>query len=45
MMIVNYETKKELTKNIGKPLEYTETSMFGSEYKSNGNFVVVIDQQ
>ena len=38
MMIVNYETKKELTKNIGKPLEYTETSMFGSEYKSNGKF-------
>ena len=38
MMIVNYETKKELSKNIGKPLEYTETSMFGSEYKSNGKF-------
>ena len=38
MMIVNYETKKELTKNIGKPLEYTETSMFGSEYKSDGKF-------
>ena len=38
MMIVNYESKKVLTKNIGKPLEYTETSMFGSEYKSNGKF-------
>ena len=39
MMIVNYKSKKELTENIGKPLEYTETSMFGSEYKSNGQFV------
>ena len=38
MMMVNYESKKALTKNIGKPLEYTETSMFGSEYKSNGKF-------
>ena len=38
MMIVNYTSKKELTENIGKPLEYTETSMFGSEYKSDGKF-------
>ena len=38
MMIVNYKSKKELIKNIGKPLEYTETSLFGSEYKSNGKF-------
>ena len=38
MMIVNYTSKKELTENIGKPLEYTETSIFGSEYKSDGKF-------
>ena len=38
MMILNYETKKELKENIGKPLKYTETSIFGKEYKSNGSF-------
>ncbi len=38
MMILNYETKKELKENIGKPLKYTETSMFGPEYVSNGTF-------
>jgi|TARA_S200002703_G_scaffold144960_1_gene139019 hypothetical protein len=38
MMILNYETKKELKENIGKELDYTETSMFGAEYKSNGSF-------
>ena len=38
MMILNYKSKAELIENIGKPLEYTETSMFGKEYKSNGKF-------
>ena len=38
MMILNYETKKELKENIGKPLNYTETSWFGPEYVSNGTF-------
>ena len=38
MIIVNYKSKKELIKNIGKKLDYTETSMFGLEYKSNGTF-------
>lgn len=38
MMILNYETKKELKENIGKELDYTETSMFDAEYKSNGSF-------
>jgi len=38
MMILNYETKKELKTNIGKPLKYTETSWFGAEYKSTGKF-------
>ena len=32
MLIFNYKSKKELKENIGKPLNYTETSMFGPEY-------------
>ena len=36
MMILNYPTKKELKAAIGQPLRYTETSMFGPEYKSDG---------
>ena len=38
MMIFNYKTKKELKSCIGKKLDYTETSMFGPEYNSNGIF-------
>ena len=38
MMILNYKSKKELKSNIDKKLNYTETSMFGKEYKSNGSF-------
>ena len=38
MMILNYESKKELKENIGNRLRYTETSFFGEEYKSNGTF-------
>lgn len=41
MMGANYKTKKELKENIGKPLRYTETSMFGQEFKENGSFAVV----
>jgi len=41
MMGANYPTKKELKANIGKPLDYEETSMFGPEYKENGKFCVV----
>jgi hypothetical protein len=41
MMGASYATKKELKLNIGKPLKYVETSMFGSEYKANGTFCVV----
>ena len=36
MIILNYKSKKELRENIGKFLNYTETSMFGPEYKSDG---------
>jgi hypothetical protein len=38
MMILNYSSKKELKENIGKPLNYTETSIFGPEYHPNGTF-------
>lgn len=36
-----YKTKKELKESVGQPLRYTETSMFGPEYKDNGKFAVV----
>jgi hypothetical protein len=36
MMIFNYESKKQMKEHIGEPLKYTETSMFGDEYKSDG---------
>ena len=38
-MIFDYATKKELKENIGKPLRYEETSIFGEEYKSNGTLI------
>lgn len=38
MLIVHYTSKKELKAAIGQPLKYTETSMFGPEYKANGRF-------
>lgn len=40
MMIALYSSKKELKENIGQPLKYQETSMFGPEYQSNGTFAV-----
>lgn len=36
-----YKTKKDLKASVGKPLGYTETSMFGPEYKADGKFAVV----
>ena len=39
MIILNYKSKKELKENIGQSLNYTETSMFGPEYKSDGTVV------
>lgn len=38
MLLTGYKSKKELKENVGKPLEYQETSMFGPEYLSNGSF-------
>ena len=36
MIIFDYESKKQLKENIGQPLRYIETSLFGPEYRSNG---------
>jgi|TARA_B100001059_G_C17770631_1_gene548226 hypothetical protein len=39
MLILNYKSKKELKDQVGKTLDYTETSIFGPEYKSEGIIV------
>ena len=39
MLVFTYPSKKVLKENIGKPLEYIETSIFGDEYKPNGALV------
>jgi hypothetical protein len=39
MIVFNYASKKELKENIGKPLRYIETSMFGNEYLDNGKLI------
>lgn len=39
MMIVHYKSKKELREAIGSKLRYSETSMFGPEYRDNGSFI------
>lgn len=36
MLVFVYKSKKELKENIGKPLNYIETSMFGAEYLRDG---------
>jgi hypothetical protein len=36
MLVFKYPSKKVLKENIGKPLRYIETSMFGPEYKESG---------
>ena len=36
MIIFNYPSKKILKENIGKPLNYIETSLFGPEYIRTG---------
>lgn len=36
MLIFKYTSKKELAENIGKPLKYQETSLFGDEYRRDG---------
>ena len=41
MMGATYATKKALRESAGKPLRYVETSMFGDEYHSDGEYTVV----
>lgn len=36
MLVFNYDSKKQLKENIGRPLRYIETSLFGPEYRLNG---------
>lgn len=38
MLIFVYPSKKVLKENIGKPLSYEETSMFGEEFRRDGKF-------
>jgi len=40
MLIADYASKKEAKLNIGNPLRYIETSMFGAEYKPDGVLTV-----
>jgi hypothetical protein len=39
-MIVHYPSKKDLKTRIGEPLRYTETSLFGPEYRPDGVLTV-----
>lgn len=41
MLSARYKLKKNLKEAVGQPLRYTETSLFGPEYKPNGTFAVV----
>ena len=38
---VGYKYKKDLKASVGQPLNYIETSMFGTEFKPNGKNTVV----
>jgi hypothetical protein len=39
MIVFNYPSKKVLKENIGQPLKYIETSLFGAEYVRDGVLV------
>ena len=39
-LVVNYKSKKALKESIGQCLRYTETSLFGPEYKRDGVLTV-----
>jgi len=39
MLIFNYASKKELKAAIGQPLAFIETSLFGEEFRRDGNLV------
>lgn len=40
MLVTGYKSKAELKASIGKELRYRETSMFGDEFRPNGEFTV-----
>lgn len=40
MLLAIYPSKKALKESIGAPLHYRETSLFGPEYKSDGELTV-----
>jgi hypothetical protein len=37
MLIFDYPSKKALKEQIGQPLRFQETSIFGPEYRPNGS--------
>lgn len=39
-LVVKYPSKKVLKENIGKPLRFIETSLFGPEYRADGVLTV-----
>jgi hypothetical protein len=39
-LVAIYPNKKALKENIGKPLRYIETSLFGPEYRPDGKLTV-----
>lgn len=39
MLVFVYKSKKEMKEQVGKPLKYMETSMFGAEYLRDGVLV------
>jgi len=39
-LVVRYDSKKDLKAAVGQRLKYTETSMFGAEYRDNGTLTV-----
>ena len=39
-MLVHYESKKALKAAVGQRLDYSETSMFGPEYRDDGVLTV-----
>lgn len=41
MLVATYKTKKALKESLGQELKFQETSIFGTEYQTNGSFPVV----
>ena len=41
MLVARYKTKKALKESVGQELNYEETSMFGAEFRADGDFPVV----